>query len=125
MGSIVKNGIYYGGASGCSNDVELTLAEYEALGDKVNNDNVNYFITDSDGGQNNALSGSVLSYNSDTDYFGINYNGTWKDILYAGLQSHYLYNKGDEIVEWSTTGYTTSTNATFVEGIENTGVTGV
>lgn len=34
---------------GGSNDVELTLAEYEALGDVVNSDNVNYFITDSNG----------------------------------------------------------------------------
>lgn len=44
------------GGSG-SNDVELTLAEYEALGDVVNSDNVNYFITDGNGsdGTNNVF----------------------------------------------------------------------
>lgn len=58
---------------------------------------------------NNALSGGVLSYNSDTDYFGMNYNGTWKDILFAGLKAHYLYHLGDECTVntggWDAYGY--------------------
>lgn len=55
-------------------------------------------------------SGNTLTYNPDTDYFGITYNGEWKNVIFAGFQSHYLYANGNEFTEitggWTTNGYT-------------------
>ena len=53
MPMIIRNNIRYAGGSGGSNGsgeniVELTQAEYDALGDVVNSDNITYYITDSD-----------------------------------------------------------------------------
>lgn len=62
MASIRRNGINYsgGGGGGNTNYKEITLAEYEALGDKVNTDGVLYFITDVNGVQNDALAWKLL-----------------------------------------------------------------
>lgn len=68
---------------------------------------------------NANLKNGILSYNPDTDYFGMNFNGTWKDILFAGLQARYLYNQGNEIVSWVTSGYTLSSATTLVSGVKN------
>jgi hypothetical protein len=36
-----------------------------------------------------------LTYNEDTDYFGMMYNGVWHDILFASLQwDGYIFNRG-------------------------------
>ena len=53
MPMIIRNNIRYAGGSGGSNGsgeniVELTQAEYDALGDVVNSDNITYYITDAD-----------------------------------------------------------------------------
>ena len=45
---------------------------------------------------NGKLRNECLTYNKEFDYFGFIYNGEWKNILYAGLQRKFLYNKGDE-----------------------------
>ena len=51
----------------------------------------------------------ALTYNEETDYFGINYDGVWKDVLFAGLQIPYLYMNGNEFNSlsggWVTDGY--------------------
>ena len=38
----------------------------------------------------------ALTYNPETDYFGMVYDGVWRDVLLANFQKHpvYLYNKG-------------------------------
>ena len=55
------------------------------------------------------LSSKAVLYNSETDYFGIYINGEWKDVLFAGLNRHWLYNKGNEFTAltggWDDTGY--------------------
>lgn len=69
--AIYKNNVKYGGSSSSSNidadkfaqKVELTLAEYEALGDSVKTDNIMYFITDAE----STNSGSV---NTDAETLG-------------------------------------------------------
>ena len=44
----------------------------------------------------NSFSNNSLKYNSETDYFGMEYNGVWKDIVFAGFKALYLYKDGDE-----------------------------
>ena len=38
----------------------------------------------------------MLAYNEETDCFGIMHNGTWYDIMFAGLKKIYAYAKGNE-----------------------------
>lgn len=58
--------------------------------------------------------GDVLIYNPDTDYFGFTHDGIWKDILFAGLNTHYLYKDGDVCVStsggWGTFQYSFNDN---------------
>lgn len=37
-----------------------------------------------------------MIYNPESGYFGIRYNGKWNDVLFAGLEAFWLYNKGNE-----------------------------
>lgn len=61
--AIYKNNVKYGGSSSSANidtdkfaqKVELTLAEYEALGDSVKTDGILYFITDAEPTQDGSV----------------------------------------------------------------------
>ena len=105
---------------GTSKPVELTKAQYEALGESTKTDGILYAITDGDelSAKNMAYDGSVtglgnnvqsaidelnsnfsnssLIYNEKTDYFGMTYNGEWKDVVFAGFKAVYLYMNGEE-----------------------------
>ena len=77
MPMIIRNNIRYAGGSGGSNGsgeniVELTQAEYDALGDVVNSDNITYYITDSDE-QLNAS--SVVFDDTNTQLGAVNVQG--------------------------------------------------
>lgn len=52
-------------------------ADINATNEKVNELNTN-------------LTNGVLTYKPETDYFGIEYNGEWKNVLFAGFQSRAL-----------------------------------
>ena len=62
---------------------------------------------------NNSL-GGFLSYNEETDYFGLYYEGVWRDVIKANLQPIYLYKTGTEYVTWGS-------NATFYSGFTSAG----
>lgn len=53
----------------------------------------------------------VLTYNPNTGYFGMQYAGAWNDILFAGLEAYWLYNKGNEFTA-RTGGWSDSKNIT-------------
>lgn len=46
-----------------------------------------------------------LTYNEDTDYFGMMYEGTWHDIVYAGLQADKVYVDGTFYKAYANGGY--------------------
>ena len=100
MASIRRNGINYSG--GGANYKEVTLAEYEALGDKVNSDNTLYFIKDSSEG---GSGGSNMRYNPETDMVEIYFNGEWVVWKTTHFQKHYLYRDGEQIVALSNNTY--------------------
>lgn len=72
MPMIIRNNIRYAGGSGGSNSgeniVELTQAEYDALGDVVNSDNITYYITDSD----EQLDASSITFDDTETQLGAN-----------------------------------------------------
>ena len=51
----------------------------------------------------------ALTYNEQTDYFGMEYNGEWKNVVFAGFKSYYLYYNGNEMSQrtggWTVDGY--------------------
>ncbi len=57
------------------------------------------------------IQAGVLTYNPDTGYFGMQYAGAWNDILFAGLEAYWLYNKGNEFTA-RTGGWSDSKNIT-------------
>ena len=137
-------------------EVDITLEDYEKLGDVVLTNNVTYNIIDADGtdgtgiqatnvaynnsnsdmtatntqsaidelnanfnGLNNALRGGVLSYNSDTDWFGMTYNGVWKNVLFAGFKANWVYCDGEEVIPLALTGWSI-TGSTVVASVRET-----
>ena len=75
---------------GCISDSKY--ASYDNTGTGLSATNAQDAITELNG----KLRNECLTYNKEFDYFGFIYNGEWKNILYAGLQRKFLYNKGDE-----------------------------
>ena len=73
---------------------------------------------------NYNLDSNALTYNPETDYFGVNINGEWHDVLKAGFERTYLYQLGNEYTDvtggWRNIamndGYTKSSLVTFDKG---------
>ena len=70
------------------------------------------------------LANGVLTYNHETDYFGINYNGEWHDIVYAGLQTHYYFNNGQWMNTEETGTWSSHSNTSATLGIDNVTIIG-
>ena len=68
------------GPAGTANIVELTLAEYNALGDKVNSDNVTYFIKDDD-----ESVGATVRFDKDTDSIQVKLGEAWISVYVCGV----------------------------------------
>lgn len=45
--------------------------------------------------------GNCLSYNPETDYFGMSYNGVWHDVVYAGFQFNRVVYDSGEVAEYA------------------------
>lgn len=85
MGKIMRNGKKYGGsASTMAKDIV-----YEKSDGTVSN------VQDMINEQNEKISGGALLYNTETDYFGMEYNGVWQNVFFAGFQIPYIYSKGN------------------------------
>lgn len=110
--------------------VEITLAEYEALGDVVNSDGVTYFIKDDEGGSSGLpfrfgidadgnygyikvgadtvtpFSNPYLKYNEDSGYIQVlDADGNWQDYIKCEElpipTADVLYLDGKEYITWS------------------------
>lgn len=66
----------------------------------------------------------ILTYNSDTDYFGMEYDGKWNDIVYAGLQRHYYFNDGQWLNTSETGAWSNHSNTSASLGNDNVVITG-
>ena len=96
MAIIIRNGIEYAG--GGSGGIEITQADYNALGDKVKTDGVTYFIIDPDEEQSFAENCKVRYINDpmsvDGDFLqALDADGNWVNAIRLGLMKAYYYNK--------------------------------
>ena len=60
------------------------------------------------GAENNNLNANSLTYNEETDYFGVMHNGEWKNVVYAGfLSERSLFNNANVSLldNWSANSY--------------------
>jgi hypothetical protein len=87
MATIIRNGVRYGGGgSGNTKSIEMTRAEWEALGDEKYSNDITYFITDgvTSGGSGTDISAgidSAVRYNKDTYYLEVKIGDTWETTL--------------------------------------------
>ena len=86
MATIAYNGIIYG-----NDTVELTKAEYDALGDKVLTDGITYFITDIDA-EGGSASGCNAVDITETEYYKL-----LEDNLVEEDTTYYIIDGKDEI----------------------------
>ena len=86
MGKLIIDGIEVGGSSSASS------VKYDNKNSGLEATNVQGAIDE----LNSNFSNSSLIYNEETDYFGMTYNGEWKDVVFAGFKSVYLYMNGEE-----------------------------
>lgn len=96
MAIIIRNGIEYAG--GGSGGIEITQADYNALGDKVKTDGVTYFIIDPDEEQSFAENCKVRYVDDPNDenfdWIMLNESGIWKRWKKGYLARHWLVQDG-------------------------------
>lgn len=141
MATIIRNGVRYGGGgSGNTKSIEMTRAEWEALGDEKYSNDITYFITDgvTSGGSGDGEStlggtGEVyMRYVNDPNDENFDWvqvqdaEGNWINDHRAYTQRYELYvdqNNGGEFAAMALTTNTSNTyepaapTVTFVDGI--------
>lgn len=91
MAIIIRNGIEYAG--GGSGGIEITQADYNALGDKVKTDGVTYFIIDPDEEQSFAEN-CKIRYNEENDTVETFVGGEWVKWKIGGYTKPYVVREG-------------------------------
>lgn len=108
-GKLIINGVEVGGSSGSA-----TSISYDNTNSGLEATNVQGAIDELN--SNLQYSNLNMRYNATTDKIEVLYNGVWKEWVFAGVQTCYLYNRGDEINlltgGWISDGYTMSTDKT-------------
>lgn len=101
MPFIAKDGTIFGSASGGggnSTSVDITYADYLALGDKVNSDGIDYYIIDPPEEQSFPENCKVRYIddpnNENYDWLQINFNGEWVNWKFVGQDTYWLYHAG-------------------------------